>query len=309
MCRRQPRTDDGQKKGEAMTKQCCATCIYAYWSLRMKMRSFAPGFPCGPLCANHPDTPGQLRQVSSAGLCRNYRPKPTATEGDIKRIPLGESQYALVDAADYERLSKYNWRLQNGYAARQEKSKMIYLHREIMRPPEGLIVDHINHNKLDDCRINLRVCTRRENILNQGKKCNSSSRFKGLEYCRRRNRWYVRIRFRGGRLWVGSFTDEVEAAHAYDCKAVELFGEFAHLNFPEEWPLEKRQQVYAAAQPLRDALMAKAKAEKGKGKKAKGKRTRARTKTPKRKGRKRSTKARKSEGGKVRYAPGDEQKG
>jgi hypothetical protein len=270
-----------------MTKPCCATCIYSYWSLRMKMSCFAPGFPCGPLCANHPDTPGQLRQVSSGGVCRNYRPKPATPEGDIKRIPLGDNQYALVNAADYEWLSRWAWRLDGGYAVRWEKDKRIYMHREIMQPPQEMVVDHIDRNRLDNCQANLRVCTRNENTYNRRKRSGSYSQFKGVGYRKNRGKWFAEIRFEDQPIWLGFFTDEVEAARAYDRKAVELFGEFARLNFPEEWPAEGRQQVYAAAQPLREAL--RTKAEKGKSKKAKGKNATARTKTPARTGRKRST--------------------
>ena len=53
------------------------------------------------------------------------------------------------------------------------------------------------------------------------------------------------ISFKGVRIWLGSFLDEVEAARAYDAKAVELFGEFARLNFPDEWPAERREALYA----------------------------------------------------------------
>ena len=67
-----------------------------------------------------------------------------------------------------------------GYAVRYEKGKMIYMHREIMQPPEGMIVDHKSRNKLDNSRDNLRVCTREENMRNRAKAIRCSSRFKGV---------------------------------------------------------------------------------------------------------------------------------
>jgi hypothetical protein len=256
-----------------MAKQCCATCIYAYWNRRSWLRTIGSGFPARPLCANHPDTPGQLREVAPGGLCRNYRPKPAATEGDIKRIPLGDSQYALVNAADYEWLSRWAWRLDGGYAVRWEKDKRIYMHREIMQPPQEMVVDHINRNRLDNCQANLRVCTRNENTYNRRKRSGSYSQFKGVGYRKNRGKWFAEVRFEGKPIWLGFFDDEVEAARAYDRKAVELFGEFARLNFPEEGPPEKRQEVYANRQVETDA-------QKGKGKEAKRKSTGPRTKTP-----------------------------
>jgi hypothetical protein len=277
-----------------MEKQCCGNCIYSHWSLHMKLSSFTPGFPCGPLCANHPDTPGQLRRVRPGGLCRNYRPKPPTPAGDIKRIPVGDGQYAFVDAADYEWLKDWTWHLQGGYAARNEGRKTIYMHRVIMNPPPGKIVDHHDHNKLNNCRSNLHICTHQENQCNLPRHADSSSRFKGVTYCKRRHKWHARLSVRGVPVRLGYFDDEVEAARAYDRKAVELHGEFAWLNFPEEWTPEQRQQVYAAAQPLRDALKRKAaqakkkqgKSKKAKGKKAERKSTPRRANTPARKARK-----------------------
>ena len=177
--------------------------------------------------------------------CRNYRPKPPEPAGAVKRIPLGDGRYALVDAADYDWLSQYNWRLQNGYAARRHQTRTTYMHREIAKPPPGMMVDHVNHNKRDNRRANLRVCTRQQNTQNNDKHARSSSRFKGVGYSKDRRKWFAKIWFEGQRIWLGYFLDEVEAARTYDAKAVELFGEFAHLNFPDEWPPERRAEVHA----------------------------------------------------------------
>ena len=58
-------------------------------------------------------------------------------------------------------------------------------------------------------------------------------------------KWFAKIYFEGRRIWLGYFLHETEAARAYDAKAVELFGEFAHLDFPEEWPPDRRAQIRA----------------------------------------------------------------
>jgi len=225
-----------------MAIETCENCLYAYFDEGLWLRTLWSGFPSAPICANQPGSLGLLREVPHSGPCRNFQPKPAAPAGEIKRIPLGEGQYALVDAADYEWLSRYTWRFYNGYAARQQGRKTIYMHREIMQPPKGMIVDHVNHHKLDNSRTNLRVCTRRENILNQTSKRTSRSRFKGVEYRKGSDKCFARIRVNGQRLWLGTFDDEIEAARAYDRAAVEHFGEFAHLNFPEEWPEERRRK-------------------------------------------------------------------
>jgi len=195
------------------------------------------------MCANHPDTPGMMRETPRGGVCRNYRERPPEPAAGLKRIPLGDGRYVYVDAADFDWLSQWKWHITGGYAARIQQDKTIFMHRQIMNPPAGMIVDHANRNKMDNSRANLRVCTRDENMQNRGKSVGCSSRFKGVSYDKKAGRWKVSIWFRREHIFLGYFKDEEEAARAYDRKAVELFGEFARLNFPEEWPAKRRAQV------------------------------------------------------------------
>jgi len=241
---------------------CCHNCVYSYCDREHALWSMSVGVLTLPACANQPDAPGRMQRVPERGICRNYRPKPPTPEGEVKQISLGKGVYAYVDAADFEWLNQWTWGLHNGYAARHHKRKVIFMHREIMQPPQGMVVDHVSRNKLDDTRTNLRVCTHRENACNRDKQRGTSSRFKGVGRCRDTDKWYARIMFEGKPIFLGYFTEEIEAARAYDRAAVEYFGESARLNFPGEWPPERRLEVYAQ----RDA----AEKEKGKSKKAKG---------------------------------------
>ncbi len=223
----------------------CHNCAYAYFDRCQWLVTVGIGWPSRPVCANHPDSLGRLRPTPAGEVCRNYRPRPARPEGEVKQIPLGEGIYTYVDAGDYEWLSQWAWHLHNGYAARREKGKLIFMHREIAQPSKGMVVDHENRNKLDNTRDNLRVCTPQENGRNKGKRHDASSRFVGVSYCKDGGKWRSKIWFEGRNVAIGHFTDEVEAARAYDRKAVELLGEAARLNFPEEWPAQRREEVCA----------------------------------------------------------------
>jgi len=232
-----------------MAGRNCHNCIYSMCDPERWLRALCAGEPLAPQCANHPFWPGQLHDVPGVP-CRNYRPRPPAPAGEnVKRIPLTHGFYAYVDAADYEWLSQWHWRAySNGYAGRYEKRKLIYMHRQIMRPPPGRIVDHVNGNRFDNTRLNMRNITRRQNMYNKGKHVGTASIYKGVNYDKRRNKWYARIGCGQERFYLGYVDIEAEAARAYDRKAVELFKELARLNFPEEWPPERRAQVYAQRQ-------------------------------------------------------------
>jgi hypothetical protein len=256
-----------------MTKQTCYDCVYSYWDKVQALASFSAVFPIRPVCANHPDCPGQMRVVPYGGVCRNYRRRPKTpdlADGSVKRIALSGGLYAYVDAADYEWLSQYKWSCRSGYAVRHQNGKEIYMHREIMRPPKGMVVDHIDGNKLNNCRVNMRNCTTKENACNHRKRIGTSSRFIGVYRHKAARKYGAQTRFQGKPVWFGLYEDEVEAARAYDRGMVELGVEFARLNFPEEWPPARRRRVRAqwlkaAARHRQKGKKRKAKDERGKG--------------------------------------------
>ncbi len=154
-------------------------------------------------------------------------------------------------------------------------------------------MDHKDGNKQNNCSSNLRGCNQRENLQNRPKRFGSVSRFKGVFYDQRTGKWYAQISIANVPFWLGTFTDEVEAARAYDRVAIECFGEFAYLNFPEDWPLEKRQEAYAKKEMVKAlrkkraqrAKNAEANTRQGKSKKGKGKRTKQEQKDKSKKGR------------------------
>ncbi|WP_218939868.1 AP2 domain-containing protein [Bacillus thuringiensis] len=153
----------------------------------------------------------------------------------------GKGKFTLVDIEDFEELSKYKWSVSKcGYVIRGRlingSSKCFRMHREIMNPSDDLVVDHINGDKLDNRRVNLRVCTVGENGRNRSKWSSSKSGFKGVSLSRRKGKWYTNINAHNKSRYIGTFDDVEEAARAYDYYALKYFGEFAKLNFPNETP-------------------------------------------------------------------------
>ena len=157
----------------------------------------------------------------------------------MKHIELTQGKQAIVDDEDFEMLSKYKWHAQRNnrawYALRHEwnggNKKAFGMHRVVMNAPVGKQVDHINHNGLDNRKINLRLCTATQNKANRLKPLGGKSKYKGVSLTR--CGWDAKIECKGKRYYLGSFKDEVDAAKAYDKAACELFGEFACLNFPD----------------------------------------------------------------------------
>ncbi|HSW01845.1 MAG TPA: HNH endonuclease [Sedimentisphaerales bacterium] len=206
-------------------------------------------------CTNHPACPGEIEEVLPTDTCRNFktkwwrrprrksqrhagRPPAAASPGKSKRIPLGHGRFAIVDAADYAKISGYKWyatrRGRNIYAVCRSRGRDIYMHRMIMKPPRGHIVHHRDRNGLNNRRDNLLVCTPRQHQACRGPD-GGASRFVGVY--RRGDKWEARIRCRGKVYYLGCFDDETEAAKARDRKAYELHGEFAYFNFPEDYGL------------------------------------------------------------------------
>ncbi len=228
-----------------MAGECCHNCVYSVCDPELWLRLMWAGEPILPRCANHPQWPGQLREVPGVA-CRNYRRKCKMPSGDdVRLIPLTDGLYAYVDAADYDWLNQWDWHSAGGYAARTEKGRIIYMHRQIMPPPPNRVVDHQDGNKANNCRRNLRVCTPQENRCNAPRKARGRCQFRGVYRNKRRGTIYAHIKCEGKYYWLGRFPTEAEAARAYDRAAVEAFGEFARPNFPEEWPPERCRELHA----------------------------------------------------------------
>ena len=165
----------------------------------------------------------------------------------MNTIQLTQGLNTLVETIDWINLRCFNWRaLRNHgssivYAGRNKpradkNQPKVYLHRVIAQQAteaglDGLEVDHRNRDPLDNRRANLRPATRRQNSANIRKPRGILSVYKGVTRDKR-GKWIAQCGPEGSGRYLGAFQSEADAARAYDARAVELYGEFAGVNFP-----------------------------------------------------------------------------
>jgi len=157
------------------------------------------------------------------------------------RIPVGRAGLAaLVDPEDFDRLSAFSWEAHAGPSGIIYARLMVpvgpsgtrtRMHRMIMEPPPGLVVDHANGDGLDNRRANLRICTISQNAANAPRRRNARCPFKGVQLTES-GRWQARIEIGGRARSLGTYSSPEQAARAYDAAAVAHYGEFARPNLP-----------------------------------------------------------------------------
>lgn len=162
-----------------------------------------------------------------------YTDRPAIECKDYYKLPLGieaKDGYAIIDK-QHKYLEKHKWWLMSiGYPATSisnHRSNTTPLHRAIMNPPEGMDVDHINHDLLDNRLKNLRICDRSENNANRIIVTNRTG-FKGVHKIG--NKYTSHIGYKNNNVYLGIYKTPQEAAKEYDNVAIQLFGEFALTN-------------------------------------------------------------------------------
>jgi len=154
-------------------------------------------------------------------------------------IKTSQGTEATVDKKFVKEFNTYKWQQHRcGYIYRDvytgggranSKIKKVWMHREVVGEiPEGLVVDHIDGVKSNNCRENLRICTPSQNSANAKLSKKSTSGYKGVS--KQPYGWIARIGHENKRLFLGSFKDKHDAGEAYNEAAKRLFGEFAKLN-------------------------------------------------------------------------------
>jgi HNH endonuclease len=162
----------------------------------------------------------------------------------MKKIKLTQGKFALVDDEDFDELNKFKWYAGSHYkenclyALRRDNKirKTILMHREIMQTPKGMVTDHIDHNGLNNQKINLRVCSHAQNIMNSAKSIEGTSKYKGVSVKDMgKNKYYRGRIFLNGKEVVKTFPytpeGEIMAAQFYNEQAKIHYGQFANLNF------------------------------------------------------------------------------
>jgi len=111
---------------------------------------------------------------------------------------------------------------------------MVYMHQMVIKVPDGMVTDHINHDGMDNRKDNLRAATHSQNMRHR-KKCSGAmySKYKGVSWKKKSRKWVAQITCEKKAIHLGYFRDEIEAAKAYDRAAIKYHGQFACLNFPD----------------------------------------------------------------------------
>jgi hypothetical protein len=139
----------------------------------------------------------------------------------------------MVSDDKWHDLMKYKWWNLHQYYTTTIDNKLVRMHRHIVDAAPDDIIDHINGNREDNRTENLRKSTFTYNNHNRKKSDAATSKYHGVCFNKKQNKWRVEIRKDNVRYNVGSFNDENEAALAYNEKARELYGNFAVLNVVE----------------------------------------------------------------------------
>jgi hypothetical protein len=164
------------------------------------------------------------------------------------KLQTNNGYFYEIDEEDAEIVGLYNW---YGWKSRRRNSNgeikfhsayivanhyhdntntRIFMHRVIMNVPNGIEIDHVNGDGLDNRKINLRLCSRGQNNKNVSKRIDNRSGFKGVKWHKQFKKWHARIKNNGKRYSLGLYETKTEAAIAYNKAASTLHGDFARLN-------------------------------------------------------------------------------
>ena len=134
----------------------------------------------------------------------------------------------IIDLDDVDLCKKYRWVLNGRNEVFTDiDNKKVKLHRLLLNPQDDLVVDHINRNKLDNRRSNLRICTIAQNNYNKGLRKENTSGITGVDWDKSRRKWRVQIGYDNKNHFVGRFDKLEDAIKAREEAELKHFGEFS----------------------------------------------------------------------------------
>jgi hypothetical protein len=169
--------------------------------------------------------------IKNKPIKRNEKGESIIELYNKKKEKVGET---IIDEEIYYDLIKYSWCYSNGYVHGIINKKTTKLYRYIINYNGKDVVDHINGNKLDNRKSNLRIVTQAKNMMNKSSHKNATSKYIGVNWDKNTKSWLVRISINGKSKNLGRFKDEIEAAKVRDIATKEHYKEFGKLNFPDE---------------------------------------------------------------------------
>lgn len=163
--------------------------------------------------------------VGDLGSERRKKYNTYETDGNVTKIYDAKGNYTLIDTEDLEKVKPYYFsKMTKGYFATspclRNVEGMLYLHRFIVDCPKGLQVDHINHDKSDNRKANLRICTNQQNMMNK--------KAKGYYFRKDTHKWQAELWYKKKKINLGCYATEEEAKQARKAGELKYFGEFVY---------------------------------------------------------------------------------
>lgn len=180
---------------------------------------------CKCECGNETVVDGaKLRNghTQSCHRCNTYY-----TDGEVTKVKIKDGSFFLIDTEDVDKIRKYCWyKNDTGYIVRREGNSLKQMHRELLSPPSGKVVDHINGIKTDNRKSNLRICTYCQNSMNMSTRKDNTSGQTGVFWDKQRGKWKAEIVCNKKRIHIGFFTNKDEAIKARQEAEVIYYGEY-----------------------------------------------------------------------------------
>ena len=170
-----------------------------------------------------------VKEINSVPIIRNENEQAILILYNKNKEKIGET---IVDDNIYYKLMEYKWSFNNNKVSGFVEDNKVYLHRYVMNYDGLDYVDHINNNSLDNRKCNLRIVTPKQNSMNKSSAKNSSSKYIGVTWCKRVNKWTSIIKVNDKNKHLGYFIHEIDAAKKRDEMTLFYFKEYGNLNFP-----------------------------------------------------------------------------